>query len=804
MSTAPSKRKTHLLAQVIGLTLLVSNTATTAPATALTPTPITQPIAILGIFATNQTLSIPDLNDETIEVAYQWQADDADLLNEISQTFTTDVSLASKSISVELTLTKPGYSATEIEIEAPSTIMDFAFDPRGSNEPFCRELKPFDMTEPLVGWNISMYCQDLNSSLGSNTTRQFTYYRNVTEVQRSTSSLYRLADADVGQSVSAVYLNTWSNGLQWQWQETLSQEVLPLVTLSKPQIVGSQELNQEIQVSIPNLEPFAALTYQWYRDYWPVTGATAENYVITADDLDARIQVLVTAEVENKSPQSRISDPLTLEIQTDALDVIAEVADRIPVEILETEIEYIRTENYPLDKFERNQALLDRAATFWSDEFQPENALAVYFAPSEVEWADAYFDERFPQTSINLQNQLTNYGCGFAAAMYIQPQDTYLFYQCGEAEEIDHLISRHVTPHEYTHWVQYSYQPNLYLYNTPWLIEGQGNFYGLAIASEAELPDIDMINWHLAHQAMNFDAHMKAPHGTLTLLDILVSGNLPEVELLLRRGGAVHEQYLLGHLMTEFLVSQFGHDKYWDWASSRIIAKTNNRTTDLEILRALTLQELGFEWDAIYKAAVPYLSMRALEIKNHWLEQNAPKDPPNPVSQFTATAQANAVELRWSENGDNGSSILDYEISWGSNKQVCTKSPCLISNLTNGKSESFRVRARNINGYSDWSNQISATPFDKPTPPNRVSTKRDKKGAIKLRLIGINENGKSLQKIEYALKTLGAKKFGGWKSVGTSKSFTLRNLRSKAKYVIRIRVQNAAGASVSKDFRVSV
>jgi hypothetical protein len=802
MSERLHSRIGALLAQILGLALLASNTVTAGPATALTPTPVTQPIEILGIFATNQTLSVPDLNDETIEVTYQWQADDVDLQNEISQTFTTDVTLASKSISVELTLTKPGYAPTAIEIEAPSSIMDFAFDPRGSNEPFCRTLRPYDMTDPLVGWNISMYCQDLNSSLGSNTTRQFTYYRNTTEVQRSTSSLYRLADADVGQSISAVYLNTWSNGLQWQWQETLSQEVLPRVILSKPQLVGSQELNQEIQISIPDLEPSAEMTYQWYRDYWPITGATAESYVITADDVEARIQVLVTAEVENKSPQSRISEPLTTDAQTDALDVIAEVAELIPVEILQTDIEYIRTENYPIDKFERNQALLDRAAAFWSDEFQPENALALYFAPSEVDWADAYLDERFPQSSINLQNQLANYGCGFAVAMYIQQQDTYLFYQCGEAEEIDHLISRHVTPHEYTHWVQYSYQPNLYLHNTPWLIEGQGNFYGLAIASEEEVPDIDMINWHLAHQAMNFDVHMKAPHGTLTLLDILASGNLPEVQLLLQRGGAVHEQYLLGHLMTEFLVSKFGQEKYWDWASNRIATKTNNQTTDLEILRALTLQELGFAWDDIYEAAVPYLSMRALEIKNHWLERNAPKNPPNQVSLLEARAEANAVELRWSDNGDNGSAILDYEISWGNNKQVCSSSPCLISNLTNGKSESFKVRARNLNGYSDWSSQISATPFSKPTPPNRVSIKRDRTGALQLRLIGIEENGKSLQRIEYSLKTSRTKKFGSWKSVGTARFITLRNLRSDLKYVIRIRVQNAAGANVSKAFRL--
>ncbi|MCL1898520.1 MAG: fibronectin type III domain-containing protein, partial [Micrococcales bacterium] len=58
------------------------------------------------------------------------------------------------------------------------------------------------------------------------------------------------------------------------------------------------------------------------------------------------------------------------------------------------------------------------------------------------------------------------------------------------------------------------------------------------------------------------------------------------------------------------------------------------------------------------------------------------------------------VTLAWDPPQDNGAPIDDYLVTWNGGSQVCGQASCVIGGLTNGRSYSFTVQARNAVGAS--------------------------------------------------------------------------------------------------------
>ncbi|WEV72725.1 Ig-like domain-containing protein [Bifidobacterium sp. ESL0790] len=80
------------------------------------------------------------------------------------------------------------------------------------------------------------------------------------------------------------------------------------------------------------------------------------------------------------------------------------------------------------------------------------------------------------------------------------------------------------------------------------------------------------------------------------------------------------------------------------------------------------------------------------------------------------------VSLSWTPGSANGSPITDYQVDWGSGNKSCgAVTTCQITGLTNGKSYSFTVRAKNEAGWSKPSVAVDGMPDKVPDAPGSIS-----------------------------------------------------------------------------------
>lgn len=93
----------------------------------------------------------------------------------------------------------------------------------------------------------------------------------------------------------------------------------------------------------------------------------------------------------------------------------------------------------------------------------------------------------------------------------------------------------------------------------------------------------------------------------------------------------------------------------------------------------------------------------------------------------TAPTQDGAVDLDWAAGANGGSPILEYEVSYAaqagaaSSRSCALATTCHIDGLSNGRTYTFRVRARNEVGWSAYSNAVEATPNKVPPAPEAVA-----------------------------------------------------------------------------------
>lgn len=107
---------------------------------------------------------------------------------------------------------------------------------------------------------------------------------------------------------------------------------------------------------------------------------------------------------------------------------------------------------------------------------------------------------------------------------------------------------------------------------------------------------------------------------------------------------------------------------------------------------------------------------REVSAKVHVSVKNRPSAPR--LSPVGGTAQDGRVTLSWSAASPNGSPVTDYEVDWGEGTTSCGQvTQCVVSGLRNGSTYSFRVRAKNEVGWSDYSNSITAMPDVAPSAP---------------------------------------------------------------------------------------
>jgi hypothetical protein len=210
-----------------------------------------------------------------------------------------------------------------------------------------------------------------------------------------------------------------------------------------------------------------------------------------------------------------------------------------------------------------------------------------------------------------------------------------VFIQCVKNGSESGINDQQVGPHEYSHWVQYAQTPQLFLGTVPWLIEGQANFYGLALGIAPDDPTLITINKSIAGHATQFDIYNGYRFADFKMLEIFESGDVFDIQTMLTRSGTVWDHYAVGTLTSEWLVAKHGHQKYVDWMKGLLQTKGPSNATERVANANVFRTVYGFEYDQLGVHVAAFFDARSKQLRAAWAQNgqgpSVPSASPTPV-----------------------------------------------------------------------------------------------------------------------------------------------------------------------------
>ncbi len=189
-----------------------------------------------------------------------------------------------------------------------------------------------------------------------------------------------------------------------------------------------------------------------------------------------------------------------------------------------------------------------------------------------------------------------------------------------------------------------------------------------------------------------------------------------------------------------------------------------------------------------------------------------PATVPDAPTGLGATPRNGEVDLFWTASSSNGESVImrhEYQQDGGVWESILDSGPSganatshTVSNLTNGTSYDFQVRAVNGMGESLASNTISATPATVPDAPSGLAA-TPRNGEVDLSWIASSSNGGSaIIRHQYQQDDGGG--FQGWVNIPDSEpsganatSHTVSSLTNGTSYDFQVRAVNGMGDSLA-------
>jgi hypothetical protein len=589
------------------------------------------PVLLIGSFGAGGSVSVAYPSDDvTVSASFEWFADSVKLVSEQSVTLNLSAGHVGKVISAKVTLSKAGFANRVITLtgatvfaSTPTSGGNMGWGDESVAQPGCFTPRPSGIDTAKVGWQLWFSCQPFNTNFGNQVDQRFQWYRNGQLIEGATQNTYRLQLQDAGQSIWGAYQVTYPNGFVFAETKKLRTPVPYRLTTAKPTILGTQTVSNILTARTTGTDPLATLSYQWFSNYAPVTGETSSTYTVKNTDVGKALQVLVTAQRDGYSPASTISDPLAgANIQAvNPLAAYSAVASGYTPSSRVYGITYVTSPTVTATTLAREKALVQKAADFWFTEYNPTDVTIMYITPSDATWAEEAISQR-PSWSGNIPGGIRSWiernSCGFALAFMAEQKQ--VFIQCVRNGSESGINDQQVGPHEYSHWVQYAQTPSLFLGTVPWLIEGQANFYGLALGISPDDPTLSAINKSIAGQAAQYDIYNGYRFADFKMLEIFESGDVFDIQTMLTRSGTVFDQYAVGTLASEWLVSKYGHQKYVDWMKGLLQTKGQSNATERVANAAVFSNVYGFEFSQLGVHVAPYFGARAKQLRDAWAQ----------------------------------------------------------------------------------------------------------------------------------------------------------------------------------------
>ena len=638
--------------RIISLVLALVLLGTPNVALANSSVTANSPVLLTGSFGVGGTITaLYPTDDPAISASFEWFANGTKINSAQSATFVLTSDLVGTTVSARITLRKSGLNDLVVDAAGarvfaslPISSGNTGWGDESVPQPGCFAPRETQTETPKVGWPIWFGCQPYNTNFGNDVEQKYSWYRNGQLIDGANSINYRLQAEDSGQAIWGAYRVTFANGFVFTESKKLRSLVPFQMSLPKPTILGSQTVGNTLTASTTGFDSLASLSYQWFSDYAPVATETTASYTVRNTDIGKALQVLVTARRDGYSPATSISDPLAgTNVQPiNPMSAYSAIFNGYTPTNRVYSINYIASPTVTDATLAREKALVQKAADFWYPEYIPADVTVMYLTQNDATWAEDAISQR-PSWSANIPGGIRSYiernSCGFAIAFMADQKQ--VFIQCVKNGSESGINDQQVGPHEYSHWVQYEQTSLLFLGTVRWLVEGQANFYGLALGIAPDDPTLAFINKSIAGHATQFDIFNGYRFAEFKMLDIFESGNVFDVHTMLTRGGTVWDQYAVGTLVSEWLVLKYGHQKYVDWMKGLLRTKGQSNATERVANATVFSSVYGFEYDQLGVHVAPYFAARAKQLRAAWAQNGqGPSNPPssNPVSAPSSTS----------------------------------------------------------------------------------------------------------------------------------------------------------------------
>jgi len=215
-------------------------------------------------------------------LTYQWRRDKVAIPGATEATYTIAETDLGSSITVLVTVTAPGFRTTSV-VTAGVTVKTGRT--QGSVSISGTTTLGSTLTATVT-----------NVMPASTATLAYQWMRNGTAISGATEKTYVLTASDVGEIQARVLITApgWTDSTAGSALVTVSATAKVTASIVLPN--APLTIATTLTASTTALTPAtASLAYQWMRNGVAISGATSATYFVTEADLEARIQVRVTA-----------------------------------------------------------------------------------------------------------------------------------------------------------------------------------------------------------------------------------------------------------------------------------------------------------------------------------------------------------------------------------------------------------------------------------------------------------------------------------------------------------------------------